>query len=417
MGIDATATLVFHDVVRCQTGLSLITAVFVSLVSGCNREAPPEAPPSGPCDGARCVEMAEAALYYKDHAAAREPLTLVCDNKDGFACYRLAELYQHGKGGPVDLDKAAELFERSCEYEHFEGCDKRADLARAGTGTPAIELDFAVRGCEGRRPLACVAAGKQLSDGRGVDRDVPRAISMYEKGCGLGDVDGCSGAGDLLNDPAGTYETKARALTAYIAACRGNNGYGCLKVGLAMYEGLGVPRNEEKARTNFSRACEFNIKDGCSAIKQLDQAKGKEVDLALTTTAAQLGRDGFETRNLSCLMTDHGLPALGEVVASVARHKAALDACATDGAAVGVVLEFERGKVREARVKGKTPGKVSKCVKDTLQKVRLASEGKCEAVLLLGNPDGAAKSLAARLEAAAEKGDGLNHVQVSHEEE
>lgn len=408
------AALVFHGVVRCQTGLFVTHVVFASLAAGCHKEPATQAPEATGCDGARCVEQAEAAMYYKDHAAAREPLAIVCENKDGFACYRLAELYQFGKGGPVDLDKAATLFEQACTYEHFEGCDKRAALARTGTGSAATELDFAMKACEGRLPLSCIAAARQLSAGRGVDRDTDKALSMYQKGCALGDVDGCTGAGDLLSDPSGANnDTKTRALTAYISACTGNSGYGCLKVGVAMYEGIGVPRDDAKARMHFNKACDFNVDDGCEAVKQLDQAKGKDIDLALTTTVAQLGQGGLETRNLSCRMTRHGLPALDEVVASVARHKATLDACAAEGAAVGIALKFEKGKVREARIKGKTPAKVSKCVKDILQKVRLGSEGKCDAILLLGDPEGANKSLAARLEAAMEKGDGLNHVHVS----
>lgn len=418
--VDDRSALVFHDVVRCQTGLFGITVVLAfvaSLASGCHKESTTAAPKdTGECDGARCVEMAEAAMYYKDYADAREPLALVCDNKDGFACYRLAELYQFGRGGSVDLDKAATLFEKACEYEHFEGCDKRAELARTGTGTAAIELDYSVKGCEGRRPLACIAAGKQLADGRGIDKDPIKALLMYEKGCDLGDVDGCTGAGDLLSDPKGRPDAKTRALTAYISACVGHSGYGCLKVGVAMHEGIGAPRDDDKARTHFTKACEFNVKDGCDAVKQLDAAKGQNVDLELTTTVAQLAQDGLETRNLSCRMTEYGLPALDKIVASVARHKSTLDACAVDGAAVGIVVEFERGKVQNARIKGKTPGKISKCVKDVLKKLRLANEGKCEAVLLLGNPENAAKGFAARLEAAAEKGDGLNHVHVTEEE-
>jgi len=277
IGVDGKSALVFHDVVRCQTGSLVLTAAltFVALASGCHKETTTAAPTDGQCDGARCVEMAEAAMYYKDYADAREPLALVCDNKDGFACYRLAELYQFGRGGAVDLDKA---------------------------------------------------------------------------------------------------------------------------------------------RTHFTKACEFNVKDGCDAVKQLDAAKGQNVDLELTTTVAQLALDGLETRNLSCRMTEYGLPALDKVLASVARHKSTLDACAVDGAAVGISFEFERGKVREARIKGKTPGKISKCVKDVLKKLRLGNEGKCEAVLLLGNPENAAKGFAARLEAAAQKGDGLNHIHVSEDD-
>ena len=33
-------------------------------------------------------------MYYHDYDHAREPLAAVCENGDGFGCYRLAELHQ-----------------------------------------------------------------------------------------------------------------------------------------------------------------------------------------------------------------------------------------------------------------------------------------------------------------------------------
>lgn len=359
-------------------------------------------------------------MYYKDYSDAREPLLAVCENKDGFACYRLAELHQLGRGGPVNLLTAATYYEQACTYEHFEGCEKRAQLARDGHGGPPVELEYAIKACEGRRNEMCTAAGLQLAEGRGVDRDVEHAIKIYETGCGYGETASCVGAGDLLAAVGGKGDTKARALSAYVNACIGHNGDGCLKVGIFLHEGIGVAPDVAKARMHFNKACEFSIPDGCSAVKQIDAGGGtKQVDLALTTTAEQHDGSGLPARSVSCNMTEFGMPALDSLLAKVARHKTALDACAEDGAAVAVTLELEKGKVQKARTKGKTNYKVAKCVTTILEKIRLKPTGKCQAVLLLGNPEGAAKSMEERLAriAKAKEAAAAKSVHISLEEE
>lgn len=354
-------------------------------------------------------------MYYKDFAAAREPLATVCENHDGFndafACFRLAELYQHGRGGPVDLAKAAEFYERACSKEYEEGCERRSDLAREGQGGPAVELEYAIKACDGGRPVACVRAAKQVDAGDGVERDKRRAIELYERGCGLGEVDGCTGAGDLLAEP-GNPEKESRALAAYIRACTGHSGYGCLKVGIAFHDGIGTATNMEKAQSHFNRACEFAEPDGCHIAKQITASGGKPVEIELTTRAAELDQDGLAARKVSCRMREQGLPALGEVFADVARSKASLDACAKAGATVAVAWEFGDGRVRDAKIEDGSDKKLAKCVIQALRKAKISTEGSCEAVLLLGDPDGAAKSLAARIE----KGDGRTHVRVTGEE-
>jgi len=366
----------------------------------------------GPCTGARCVEQAEAAMYYGDAASAREPLEAVCENKDGFACYRLAELHQHGRGGPMDLAQAVDLYARSCELAYGEGCERRAELAAAGEGGPEVELEFAVKACERDRPLACLRGANQLNTGRGVERDTIKAIDLFQKACGLAELDGCTAAGDLLSDPEGTPEAKARSYAAYNTACKRHNAYGCLKVGMAFHEGIGVPASPDAARTHFARACEFADEDGCRAEKLLAEANGKRVTIELSTKAAELAMGGLEARTLSCVMSDHGLPALEEMLAGVAEHKAALDGCVQSGAAIAVTWEFAGGKVRAAKVTDEVPKKQAQCIASALRKAKLATSGSCKAVLLLGDPSAAEKALVAR---AVPKG--AKRVRISHEDE
>jgi len=392
-----------------------VAAVAFTLVTtSCHKESTTAPADDGPCTGARCVEEAEAAMYYKDYAKARGPLATVCE-KDGFGCFRLAELHQHGRGGPMDLAKAASLYEEACTKEYAEGCERRYLLVQEGHGGPEVELEYALKACDGGRPLGCMHAAEQINAGRGVERDPARVAKTYEKACALGDTDGCIGAGELLSDPEGPADAKAKALTSFVKACVGHNGYGCLRVGVAFHEGIGTPQDLVKAKAHFIRACEWSDKDGCHAAEQMAASNGEEVELELTTKAAELGEGGLAARDMSCRMNKQGLPALGDVLAAVARNKDALDKCARDGAAVAVSWQFDEGEIKSAKVQDKAESKVAKCVGWTMRKTKLRGAGTCEAVLLLGDPDGAAKSLAAR--AKEPKSDGRKHIRIANDDE
>ncbi|HGG58091.1 MAG TPA: sel1 repeat family protein, partial [Nannocystis exedens] len=198
--LDAAARLVFHGIVRLWVGLVGVLVVSGVVVLGCHREKT-EAPVDDGCMGAGCVEEAEAALWEGEEAAAREPLEKLCDDdNDAFSCFRLAVLHEEGLGGQKDIPKAAHYFERACELDHEEGCERRFELAARQNDT-AAELEYAKQACEGGRPLGCMASAAILNEGRAGARDKEQAIELYEKACGVGDADGCAMAGDLLFDP------------------------------------------------------------------------------------------------------------------------------------------------------------------------------------------------------------------------
>lgn len=390
--------------------------MFALAAASCHKGGSTEAPPADDtCFGARCVEEAEAAMYYRDYETAREPLTAVCDKGDGFQCFRLAELWHQGRGGPADLTKAAQYYEASCAGDYAEGCERRSDLAREGDGDPAVELEFAIKACKGGRPLACNRAGEQLNAARGVERDEEQAIMMFQAACRLGDADGCNSAGKLLV-AQNSHEAKSRGLAAFVSACTGHNAHGCLQVGIAFHNGVGTKPDIERARQHFVRACEWAEKEGCNLEKQLAEADGKPVELQFTTAAPELASGGLQAKNISCRMTEQGPPALNDVMSGVARHKQSLDRCAEKGVAVAVTWEFEKGRVHEVKAH-RLPKKMANCVAWTLRKARLTGTGTCEAMLLLGDADGATKSLErteARVEAKAKaKAKRVKHINAS----
>lgn len=355
-------------------------------------------------------------MYYKDYDHAREPLTLVCEKKDGFQCFRLAELWQQGRGGPVDLTKAAKYYEDSCEYEHGEGCERRADLAKDETlGGAAVELQFAMKGCQHQRPAACQRAAEQFREGRGTERDEAKAIEFFEQACGLGETLGCTAAGDLWLRSS-KYDGKNRALSAFIRACTGHHPDGCLKVGIAFHDGIGTKPDIDKALQHFNKACEWGQQDGCHAAEQIKAADGKPVDLQLTTATPEITHNGMQIRDLSCRMSEQGPAALDKVMASVARWKQKLDKCAEKGGAVGIAWEFEGGRVREAKMTDRIGRRVGGCVIATLKKARMPATGTCQAVILVGEPEGATNALTVRTEKLQKIKDG-NTIHVGDEDE
>lgn len=414
--VDARHIPRFHGLVRRWASSYTITAALLSTVA-CRKESTSVAPEEDKtCSGARCVEKAEAAMYYQDYESAREPLEIVCKAGDGFQCFRLAELYRNGQGGPVDLDRAVSFYEASCNGKHGEGCERRADFAREGHGGPEAEFEFAVKACELQRPVSCMRAGEQVQTGRGAERDDTRAITLFQQGCRFGEAQSCAIAGDLLLDARRPAEDKARGLAAYVSACVGHNGYGCLKAAIAFHEGLGTKRDLERARMHFGKACDFNEQDGCRLEKALMASNGEPVELELTSKAAELDREGLEAKNISCRMSQLGAPALGEVLGAVASAREALDACAKDGAAVAVWWQSEGGKMRGAKVTDKVAPKLSKCVVAALRRAAVPTDAACDAILLLGDPDGAVKALSVRQQ-QQDKANGIIRRHVTAEDE
>ncbi|MEZ4380676.1 MAG: tetratricopeptide repeat protein [Nannocystaceae bacterium] len=381
------------------------------VVFGCRGKEDAQAPDDGGCVGAGCVEEAEAALWEGDASKAREPLQALCqEEEEAFSCFRLAELYQKGEGGPKDLDKAATYYERSCRFLYEEGCERRYELAvNDGVGDAEVAAEYAHLACEGGRMKGCMMGG-DLAIKAG-DKD--KAATFYEDACKQGDAEGCTLAGDLLFDPAGTQFNKARALANYNSACVGYEGRGCLQLALCFYEGIGTPKDVDKARVQFKHACELGVEDGCVNEKILVAAKGDGAVLQLTSESDVVTSGKLEAREVNCRMDKSGQAGLESALGAVARHRRKLNECIKKGGApVGLKWHFEKGEIKTVQSNGKGDKRFAGCVAKELRKKGASGKGTCSAILLLGDAAEAAAALPPKEEPKPEaapepaKGDG-----------
>lgn len=111
-------------------------------------------------------------------------------------------------------------------------------------------------------------------------------------------------------------------------------------------------------------------------------------------TVQEVEADGQRLAELAC-QADR-LPLFGTlaVVASIAEQRKALSRCAPDGGAVALTWTFRGGKTREVEVEHASSARAGSCAAKVMQKVVAPFEARCGAVVLLGDPAGADRSLA-----------------------
>jgi uncharacterized protein len=107
-----------------------------------------------------------------------------CARGDGESCVALGVAAIRGLGGvPRDLSRASELFGESCLRGYDPACDAFLDLRKALEGAP---WDM--------RRVSEYYLGQLHETGRGVARDVKRALQWYQEACKGGEPRGCEAA-------------------------------------------------------------------------------------------------------------------------------------------------------------------------------------------------------------------------------
>jgi len=97
-----------------------------------------------------------------------------------------------------------------------------------------------------------------LSQGRGVKKDVPRALELFEKACLLWRLDACESLADAYFDGSDAPQDIARAFSFYGIACYNGLKSACTNLGAIYERGVGevIKADENEADSLFSEACE-----------------------------------------------------------------------------------------------------------------------------------------------------------------
>jgi hypothetical protein len=107
--------------------------------------------------------------------------------------------------------------------------------------------------------------------------------------------------------------------------------------------------------------------------------------------------DGQRLSRLSCAASK--MPLMGSIalVGAIAKHKAALDACAPTGDAAVVTWRVDGGKAVDVKVAGTASTATDTCISEAFARTEGAFDATCAAVLLVGAEAGADAAAAALL--------------------
>jgi TPR repeat protein len=121
-----------------------------------------------------------------------------CELGSAVACALLGDRYKGGRGVTVDPEKALELYERACGEGSSLGCSGQARMLDwASTEADNVQkldekaAELNGQHCKQGDPFYCTLLADAYKDGRGLPKDIKRAIELYESACKSGQKRAC----------------------------------------------------------------------------------------------------------------------------------------------------------------------------------------------------------------------------------
>lgn len=150
----------------------------------------------------------------------------------------LALMYWFGNGTEKDINKANQLFEKSCDMRDGEGC-----------------MNLGTRYREG--------------EAEGFNQDHVRANELFQKACDYGYMGGCNNLANSYENSWGVTLNYIRASELYKFACDAGEAMSCSNLGYMYEHGNGLQQDTNKAKELYLRACNSGHEIGCSNYRGL----------------------------------------------------------------------------------------------------------------------------------------------------
>ena len=121
-----------------------------------------------------------------------------CAAGDLAGCSHLAPMYEWGEPLGRDLNKAIDLYTKTCDGGFPRDCHALAKmLLRGGISLrrdPARAIPLLEKACDRDVAVACRDLASMLERGDGITRNPSRARTLMAKACAGGDKEACAGS-------------------------------------------------------------------------------------------------------------------------------------------------------------------------------------------------------------------------------
>jgi TPR repeat protein len=152
-----------------------------------------------PCEyhiGVACSNRASILAHNHDDVGAAEYFRRGCESDDPNGCFKLASMYEDGKGVAADAAHAAVLYQKACDGDDVRGCDNLGFLYLRGQGVApdqARAVGLFKRACDAGNAWGCGNLGGAYQEGwGGVARDGARAKELRQRACDGGAKQFCA---------------------------------------------------------------------------------------------------------------------------------------------------------------------------------------------------------------------------------
>lgn len=190
------------------------------------------------------------------------------------AQFNLGLAYSRGDGVPIDDEQALNWMLASAKngYDRAKPIIDRESQMRAEVAakrSDARELDEIRQKAEQGDAGSQYAFATRLEDGRGVERDMSKAMEWYRKAAEAGNSKAQSYLGVIYERGRGVPHDYAEAVRWYGLAAERGEPQAQYNLAILYYYGYGVDQNKEQARKWMERAQEGGFRAAAGALKEL----------------------------------------------------------------------------------------------------------------------------------------------------
>jgi len=222
------------------------------------------------------------ALRGGDYKEAIKKFKELCEDGYGLGCLKLGSMYRDGKGFKKDIDKAIELYKKSCaSNENTSGCytltkmlskkefntyvtklcDKNIGvgcfyLAEPEKGEKMAELYM--KACDNGYPLGCYTLSKK----RDIDKEKYPTKKVLMKGCAFGNKSACMRLGHILI----RKKDYLKAVNYFNKACDLDGSAACSRLSYIYSDGkYGIDKNLTIAKIFCDKAESLGMVNICGS--------------------------------------------------------------------------------------------------------------------------------------------------------
>lgn len=182
---------------------------------------------------------------------------------DGFLCTAFpSSTCTHVARLTKDEQQRLEYLKRACLGGATEECLE--------TAFAIIDIDpvdgslLLAKACNSGIDESCTYLGISYQYGEGVEKNLDRAIDLFERACSGTDPFGCMELASIFEDEEGDVYDQARAIRFQHQGCDGGAMVSCHRLGFTYLYGIGIAPDGFRAANLFREACDGGVLGACT---------------------------------------------------------------------------------------------------------------------------------------------------------